>query len=82
MPYDNNLSGALFPNDRREEGSNQPDHTGNLEINGKKWRLAAWNRQSKGGKNYLSLKVTEFEEQKARPEPAPAPAADDDFVPF
>lgn len=38
-----------------------PDFTGKLtDINGKEWRIAAWERTSKNGKNFLSGKVDEF----------------------
>ena len=40
--FDNNNSGVLFKNDKKAEGSKQPDYNGNAEVNGKKVEIAAW----------------------------------------
>jgi len=57
--------GALF---REENKSNPkaPDYKGDVTIDGKKWALAGWIKQTKAGKNYLSLKAEEPRE-KAKP---------------
>lgn len=52
-------SGALFRNERKEEGSNQPDYTGNGKVNGQEVAISAWLKTSKGGKKYLSLAFKE-----------------------
>jgi uncharacterized protein (DUF736 family) len=56
--------GALFVNDKKEVGSNQPDYTGVVKVGGREQRIAGWKRESKGGKTYLSIKVSEFLEKK------------------
>jgi len=56
MSYDNDMSGALFQNSKKQEGSKQPDYQGICEIGGKSYEIAGWKRQSKGGKPFLSLK--------------------------
>jgi len=63
MPeYDDKNTFILFyETDKKSEKS--PDFTGNLtDNNGKKWRIAAWERTSKSGKNFLSGKVSEVTE--------------------
>jgi len=56
--------GALFLNDKKEEGSNQPDYTGVVKVNGKEQRIAGWRRESQNGRKYLSIKVSDFLEKK------------------
>ena len=60
--YDNTNSGALFKNNRKEQGSNQPDMTGVLDVEGTDYRVSAWSNESKTGTKYLSLRVTEKQE--------------------
>ena len=57
--YDNSNSGVMFKNDKKPEGSKQPDYQGNAEVNGKKVEIAGWIRTSKTGKKFLSLKFQE-----------------------
>jgi len=57
MSYDNNLTGVLFPNNKKQEGSKQPDYNGSCEIEGKTYEIAGWKRQSNAGKPFLSLKL-------------------------
>ena len=57
--YDNTNSGALFKNNRKEQGSNQPDMTGVLDVEGTDFRVSAWSNEAKAGSKYLSLRVTE-----------------------
>ena len=55
--YDNNMTGALFVNKDKEEGSKQPDRRGMCEIDGKKYDISGWLRKSsKDGSTFLSLK--------------------------
>jgi uncharacterized protein (DUF736 family) len=57
MPeYDNTNSGALFTNVKK--GEKHPDFKGSINVDGKEWDIAAWNRTSKAGKQFLSLKVS------------------------
>ena len=75
------LSGRLFRNDRKEEGTKQPDYTGDYtDADGKKWRCAAWLKDGQKGK-WLSFKVSEFEQKKTTVERA-AELDFDDSVPF
>jgi len=58
MEYDNTNSGVLFVNDRKETDK-QPDYTGRLNVEGKTYDLACWNKTSKRGNAFLSVKISE-----------------------
>jgi len=50
-------SGALFKNQRKDEGNaNAPDYVGDVLIDGTRYRLAGWVKESTRGK-FLSLSV-------------------------
>ena len=51
--------GALFNNRHKEDGDKRPDLTGELNVEGKDFRIAAWKNTSKKGLSYLSLSVEE-----------------------
>lgn len=56
---------SIFKNeDKKSEKS--PDYSGNLEINGTKFRVALWVKQAKNGKAYLGGMVN-VDEAKATP---------------
>jgi uncharacterized protein (DUF736 family) len=76
--YDNNLSGALFKNDKKES-ERHPDYRGSCEINGTEFWISAWLKESKSGTKFMSLAFTPKDEQRAAP--AVAETLDDD-VPF
>lgn len=78
MAYDNNMSGALFRNERKET-EKQPDYTGECEVRGEKLRISAWLRESKNGKKYMSLAFSEPYQGENKVETA---AAVDGEVPF
>lgn len=59
MEYDNTNSGVLFKNDKKTEGSKQPDYKGTINVNGEEKELAAWLREGKAGNKFLSLKLSE-----------------------
>ena len=54
--FDNEKRGALFP--AKLKGLNLPDVTGNIEINGVRYRLAGWVNTMKDGTQYYSLQAT------------------------
>ncbi len=85
---DNEMKGALFPNDKGDNPS-RPDMRGEVTINGVKYSLSGWKNTSKAGNPYLGLKVSEWKEkEEASSQPAPHPAAQtnqavmDDAIPF
>ena len=79
--YEN--KGVLFKNDRKEKDT-QPDYTGKITLGGKEKRLAAWLKDGQRGK-FMSLQVSDFQEQQAQAQAAPQPLLNDDFsddIPF
>jgi uncharacterized protein (DUF736 family) len=95
MPeYDNELQGALFKNDKKQNDKH-PDYKGQCEIGGQKLWISAWINKSKAGETYMKL---HFEypqgEEPRRAAPAqqqvpvneadfrPPPAAQDEDIPF
>lgn len=70
--YDNNNSGALFINDRKEKSSH-PDFKGSAEIDGVEYWVSAWKKESQGGKKFISLAFQPKEKQDD------LPGKDDDF---
>jgi len=77
MSYDNNLSGALFKNDKKET-EKHPDYKGSCEIEGTEYWVSSWLNESKNGRKYLSLKFS----PKDAPKPAHASDGDFDSAPF
>lgn len=87
--YDNNMSGALFQNEKKTKDS-QPHMRGSCEINGVEYWISAWTKTSKNGVRYQSLSFQNKEEvhnagmaqaQKAA-EPEPEMPNFDDDIPF
>jgi uncharacterized protein (DUF736 family) len=79
--YDNNMTGALFRNDRATH-EKAPSHTGTLEINGVKYRLAAWVKEKKSdGQKFFSLKVEPLDAPREQA-PSAQPDPLDADIPF
>lgn len=76
------MTGSLFPNDKSDNQS-RPDMRGTVTIDGTKYSLSAWNNTSKGGKDYMSIKVSEFQERsQAASNGAATQSSDFDEIPF
>jgi hypothetical protein len=79
MAYElNEGQGTLFRNDKKEEGSKQPDYRGEINVGGTLMEVAGWIKEGKRGK-WVSLKVQAKQERE--PASAPAKALTDD-IPF
>lgn len=61
--YDDSNRFVLFKQDKGDNPS-RPDYTGNINVEGKEYRLAAWIRESKNGVKYLSGTVDKSIEQR------------------
>lgn len=61
--YDDTNKGVLF-RESEKESEKHPDMTGKLNVEGKEYRLAGWTRESKNGKKFLSLAVSELSKGK------------------
>lgn len=72
------MTASLFPNDKGDN-EKRPDMTGSMTMDGTKYSLSAWKNESKAGKQYLSIKVSEWQE---RPASNGATQAMDDEIPF
>lgn len=72
--YDNNNSGVLFVNDRKQS-DRHPDYKGSAEVDGVEYWVSGWKKQSRNGGVFLSLS---FQPKEAAAKAAPAPANDDD----
>lgn len=75
MPYDNNLTGILSRNDRRQKDTH-PEYTGQCEIDGKQFWISAFLKtagpQSKTpGRKFFSLSFKPKDQQPARPQQQP-----------
>ena len=54
--FDDELRGALFRNDDKQEGDKRPDYKGHVQVGGNKLWLSAWLRTSnKTGEKFMSL---------------------------
>ena len=84
--FDNTNRGILFVNDKKAEGSKQPDRTGTLNVDGVEYFLDGWLKKSAAGKSFLSVSVKRKDKQAEAPrqaaKPAPAPFEDFDDTPF
>jgi uncharacterized protein (DUF736 family) len=55
--YDRTNTGVLFKNDSKTPGDKRPDYKGNLNVNGVELDLAAWLKDGKNGRKFMSLKI-------------------------
>ena len=86
--YDNTNKGVLFKNHEKEEGSNQPDYTGKINVDGVEKRLAAWVRTAQdSNRQFFSISVSEPYNPAAQSEDRTDPGSSasnfvDDDIPF
>lgn len=75
-------SGTLFKeNEKKNERG--PDYTGDANIGGEVYRMAAWIRESESGRKFMSFKFTPKEERAAASAPQKRRQVDDDeSIPF
>jgi hypothetical protein len=73
------LNGSMFKNDTKT--GNQPDYKGSTLIDGKKYWISGWIKESAAGKKYLSLSFQEVVTEAAAPA-APAQPLPDNDLPF
>ena len=80
--YDNEGSGALFKNNKKDTDS-QPDYRGSIQLGGVEYWLSSWIKTSKAGAKFMSLSAQPKDEApkapiKAKMEYAPG----EDEIPF
>jgi hypothetical protein len=59
--YDNEMRGVLFKQ-REKKSDRSPDYTGEVQIDGVKYRLSGWAKQGRSG-TFLSLAVSKSDTQ-------------------
>ncbi len=79
MAYDNNNSGVLFKNDRKEKDTH-PDYTGSINVDGTNYWLSGWIKE-KNGKKFFSLSAKPKEAAQGTRKTSRKEPADSD-VPF
>lgn len=64
--FDNTMRGALFINDKKRAGKQDPDYTGKAEVGGVEYWLSGWKNESEDGVKYLSVSFKEKEDKKGK----------------
>lgn len=90
--FDNTNRGVLFVNDKKAPGSQQPDRTGSINVDGVEYFLDGWLKKSAAGNTFMSVSIKRKDKQPTQQAPAPrqAPAQQgsgfddmsDDTIPF
>lgn len=81
MAYEKkDLTGALFPNDKKEKDTH-PDHKGDALIDGVEYWVSGWDKESKNGVKYISLALKKKEAKTQRQESV-NPIDDDQDIPW
>lgn len=62
MTRDTDWAGYLYPQDELKS-DRHPTHTGKLRIDGKEYRLVAWEKQDKSGQTFLSVQASVWQER-------------------
>ena len=55
--YDDTNKGVLFDNKYKEEGDRKPDYTGNINVEGKEYKIKSWKNVSRNGNPYISIQL-------------------------
>jgi hypothetical protein len=61
--YDNELKGALFKNDEKQDGDTSADYKGSATINGTDYFMDAWVNTAQSGRKYLSVRFKQKQKQ-------------------
>ena len=77
MAYDDTNTGVLFKKENRSS-ERAPNYEGNINVDGKDYRLAAWIKESsKTGKKFMSLSVSvPTKKTESKPEIKPVDLSD------
>ena len=79
--YDDTNRGALFRN-AKEGNDKRPDYRGPLNVNGEEFEMAAWLRESKNGKKFLSISVQPKRDRQEAPQQGSNNGGFDSDIPF
>lgn len=79
--YDNNMSGIISKNDRKEKETH-PDYKGNCEIDNREFWISGWIKERKDGTGkFLSLSFSPKDQQQSSSSASSASLGDED-APF
>lgn len=79
--YDNNMSGIISKNDRKEKETH-PDYKGSCEIDNKEFWISGWIKERKDGTGkFLSLSFNPKDQQQSSSSASSASLGDED-APF
>jgi uncharacterized protein (DUF736 family) len=78
MEYDNTNAGAIFKNETAT--GNQPAYRGKINVDGVDKQIAMWVKQTKDGKPFFSVKISEPYQAELPTTQAPSELKDD--LPF
>jgi len=81
MSYDNNLTGIISRNDKKETDQH-PDIRGNCEIDGVQYWISGWRRERKDGSGSFYSLTFKPKDASAKPAPSREPGSDDNDIPF
>lgn len=74
-------TGAIFKNDKKSS-ANHPDYRGVVNANGKEMEIALWMKESKTGKKYFSVSLSEPYQKDAQASGDKTFKPQDDDLPF
>lgn len=74
-------TGAIFKNDKKSS-ANHPDYRGVVNANGKDMEIALWLKESKTGKKYFSVSLSEPYQTDAQASGDKSLKQQDDDLPF
>lgn len=83
--FDNELKGALFKNDEKQDGDTSADYRGNATIGGVEYFMDAWINTAQSGRKYMSVKFKAKQKQggsEQRQQGRRASRDDDGGAPF
>lgn len=72
--YDPTNRGMIYLNKRKAPGSNQPDRTGSLNVEGVEYFFDGWLKKTQDGDTYLSVSIKKKNPSAGRPQQSRAPA--------
>ena len=70
--FDNTNRGVLFVNNKKAEGSKQPDRTGSLNVDGVEYFLDGWIKKSASGQQFMSVSIKRKDKQPEQQAPQQA----------
>jgi uncharacterized protein (DUF736 family) len=77
--YDNTNTGAIFKNEQKT--GSQPDYRGTINVDGVDKQIALWVKDSKAGKKFFSVQISEPYQPQAQAAQAQQQEKQDD-LPF